>query len=84
MDMASNVQATLFPPTPPEVNGWDIAFVFRPMAGVSGDMYDFYTEGDTLNGVALFDVSGHGIASGLITMIARTVFQRNFMRKDNP
>ena len=48
------------------------------MAGVSGDLYDFYLEDNVLTGVSILDVSGHGIASGLITMLARTIFYRNF------
>jgi len=80
MDMAAHVQRTLLPAAPPLPSGWDIALASRPMARVSGDIYDFYTSGDGLEGVAMFDVSGHGIASGLITMIARSVFHRNFTR----
>lgn len=79
MDMAANVQSTLFPKEPPVTNDWEIAFTFKPKSGVSGDLYDFYFSGNELKGISLFDVSGHGIASGLITMIARSVFHRNFM-----
>jgi sigma-B regulation protein RsbU (phosphoserine phosphatase) len=80
MDLAANVQMSLFPKQPPETRGWDIAFTFRPMSGVSGDIYDFFLMGDRLYGAALFDVSGHGIASGLITMIVKSVLYRNFTR----
>lgn len=80
MEMAVQVQRTLLPGAPPRPRGWDIALAFRPMAGISGDIYDFYTSDDDLEGLAIFDVSGHGIASGLITMIARSVFHRHFTR----
>ncbi|MBN2159815.1 MAG: SpoIIE family protein phosphatase [Spirochaetes bacterium] len=83
MSMAANIQSTLFPKAPPDTGEWDVAYLFRPMSGVSGDLYDFYEENGRLTGIALFDVSGHGIASGLITMIARTVFHRNFMKGTN-
>lgn len=83
MDMAANVQTSMFPKRPPMVPGWDIAFEFRPMSGVSGDFYDFYEDNGQLQGVSLFDVSGHGIASGLITMIARSVIQRNFFSRSD-
>lgn len=76
--MAANVQESMLPDEAPSVDGWDVAFYFRPMAGVSGDIYDFYVEDSTLQGCALFDVSGHGIASGLITVIARSIFRRYF------
>lgn len=78
MKIAANLQMALFPLRAPRVKGWDIAFTFMPKSGVSGDLFDFYSDGEQLRGVILFDVSGHGIASGLITMIARTVIRRHF------
>jgi len=80
MKMAVNVQKTLFPKVAPQVRGWDIAFLFQPMSGISGDVYDFYQEDDSLKGLSLFDVSGHGIASGLITMIAKPIIHRYFTK----
>lgn len=81
MKMAVYVQQSFFPRKAPLVDGWDIAYVFKPMAGVSGDLYDFFTHKNQLNGVALFDVSGHGIASGLVTMLAKSVIDREFNSK---
>lgn len=78
MKMAAFVQQSFFARKPPTVSGWDLSFVFLPMSGVSGDLYDFYTDGDALNGVGLFDVSGHGIASGLVTMLAKNIIFREF------
>ncbi len=52
------------------------------MAGVSGDIYDFYTQGKNLKGVGIFDVSGHGIASGLVTMLVRNIFQQEFLQHE--
>ncbi|HON79491.1 MAG TPA: response regulator [Spirochaetota bacterium] len=78
MKMAANVQKNYFPKTPPVTEEWEAAFVFHPMMGVSGDLFDFYMTGNTLSGVALFDVSGHGIASGLVTMLAKSIIFRNF------
>jgi sigma-B regulation protein RsbU (phosphoserine phosphatase) len=78
MNMATNVQSSLFPKEPPKGLDWDISFIFKPMSGVSGDFYDFYVKDNKLNGLILMDVSGHGVASGLITMIGRTIFHRTF------
>jgi sigma-B regulation protein RsbU (phosphoserine phosphatase) len=80
MDMAVNVQRKFLPGGPPQVDGWEIAYHFRPMSGVSGDFYDFYVNDRRLDGLAMFDVSGHGIASGLITMITKSILYRNFSR----
>jgi PAS domain S-box-containing protein len=78
MNIASNVQSQLFPEEPPVSSDWDIAFEFRPLMGLSGDFYDFYEEGGTLKGLSIFDVSGHGISSGLITLLARSIIARHF------
>lgn len=80
MKMAAFVQRSFFPAQAPRLDGWDIAYEFRPMAGVSGDLYDFYAEGKELLGMSLFDVSGHGIASGLVTMLAKNAVFREFRR----
>jgi|GEM_PF-989987 len=81
MKIASNVQSSLYAKMPPHSEEWDIAFYFRPMAGVSGDMYDFYQDNEgNLLGLSLMDVSGHGIASGLITMIAKSISTRIFTK----
>ena len=80
MEMAANLQASFFPKKAPNTDEWETAFIFKPMAEVSGDFYDFFIVDEKLYGTALFDVSGHGIASGLITMIAKSVLIRNFTR----
>jgi sigma-B regulation protein RsbU (phosphoserine phosphatase) len=48
------------------------------MTEISGDFYDFYQIGDRIDGVGVFDVSGHGISSGLLTLLARSIISRNF------
>ncbi|HNR88944.1 MAG TPA: SpoIIE family protein phosphatase [Spirochaetota bacterium] len=79
MRLAANVQMSVLPGAEPSVEGWEIAFYFRPMSGVSGDFYDFYVRDGRLEGVALFDVSGHGISSALITMLAKSLLYRLFV-----
>lgn len=78
MRMAVNVQKNYLPRKVPFFSEWEIAFEYQPMAGVSGDFYDFYEKEGKLVGISLFDVSGHGIASGLITMIAKSIVFRGF------
>lgn len=83
MRVATRVQQGFFPVTAPRNDEWDTAFTFIPAAGISGDFYDFYTRGSKLDGLVVGDVSGHGIASGLITVLARSVFHRNFYERKN-
>lgn len=80
LELAHDIQASLFPARPPVVNGWDIAFISKPRSGVSGDFYDFYNEGEVLEGLSLFDVSGHGVAPALITILSKPVLFRNFKK----
>ncbi|MCP4129958.1 MAG: SpoIIE family protein phosphatase [bacterium] len=79
MRMAVNVQRKFLPQAVPESDEWDIVYSFKPMAGVSGDFYDFYVREKMFVGVGMFDVSGHGIASGLLTTIAKSIIFRKFM-----
>ncbi len=78
MDMAINVQLNFLPKGPPQSAEWDTAYYYKAMSGISGDFYDFYEIDGTFCGLSLFDVSGHGISSGLITTIARSIIHRHF------
>ncbi len=85
MEMAENVQRSMFPREVPSTLKWDLSYAFKPMAGVSGDLYDFYENNGELIGASLLDVSGHGISSGLITILAKSIVQRNMMSmRDKP
>ena len=78
LKLAANVQNSFFNPSLPYFKNWEVVYKFKPAAGVSGDLYDFFHDGKDLQGVGLFDVSGHGIASGLVTMLAKNVIDRKF------
>lgn len=78
INMAANVQKSFLYDKPPQVKNWDIALEFLPMSRVSGDFYDFYLDDDKLIGFSLFDVSGHGVSSALITMVAKSIIFHNF------
>jgi len=83
MRVATRVQQGFFPSAAPRTAQWDSAFTFLPASGISGDFYDFYTRGEKLEGMVVGDVSGHGIASGLVTVLARSIFHRNFYELKN-
>lgn len=80
MDLASEIQKAIFPRSAPSVSDWDIAVMTKPYGAVSGDFYDFYLEDNSLKGLSLFDVSGHGVAPALITILAKPVIQTQFER----
>ena len=84
MKMAELVQKSLYQSDAPCKNGWKSAFVFKPMSSVSGDLYDFYYDknGDFI-GTGLFDVSGHGVASGLVGILSKYLAEKIFISGKN-
>jgi serine phosphatase RsbU (regulator of sigma subunit) len=82
IELAAFVQESFSKRKLPELKSYDIAYYSKAMAGVSGDMYDFYTDDEILEGAGIFDVSGHGISSGLVTMLVRNIFQQEFHQNE--
>jgi len=80
MDLANEIQCALFPRKVPDTSDWDTAFISKPFGAVTGDFYDFYSSSNCLKGISLFDVSGHGVAPALITILAKHVLYAHFIR----
>lgn len=79
MKMAELVQKSFYCSKSPDTKNWEIAFFFKPMASVSGDVYDFYvSKGREFLGCSLFDVSGHGVASGLVGILSKYLAAQTF------
>lgn len=76
--LASFVQHSFYNKDVSNLHGYEIRYYNKALAGVSGDMYDFYIRENHLRGLSLFDVSGHGISSGLVTMLVRNIIQQEF------
>lgn len=83
LDLASAVQHAFLPATPESLKDWEIALSFRPCFGVSGDFYDFYYRGETLKGLSIYDVSGHGVSSALLTMIVKPAMADTFFKMES-
>ena len=85
MNMAAHLQSTMLPRRMPESPAYDVAVMYLPKSLVSGDFYDFYFDGESLFGAGIFDVSGHGIAPGLLTLMAKSIVSSAFIEmKDEP
>lgn len=76
--LAQIVQQSFFKHNETIYENWAISYCNKPMAGVSGDFLDIYSNGSNLDGIGLFDVSGHGIASGLVTMLVKNIIFQEF------
>ena len=76
--LAQVVQQSFFKHNETIYDDWAISYYNKPMAGVSGDFLDIYSSGSNLDGIGIFDVSGHGIASGLVTMLVKNIIFQEY------
>ena len=63
---ARKIQASIFPRRAPSFPGYDICGRSQPMEIVGGDHFDFISLSDAFLGVAIADVSGHGLPAALL------------------
>lgn len=63
---ARKIQASIFPRRPPTFPGYDICARSQPMEIVGGDHFDFIGLSDIFLGIAIADVSGHGLPAALL------------------
>jgi phosphoserine phosphatase RsbU/P len=62
---ARKIQASILPRRPPHYGEFDIFGRSEPMEGVGGDFYDFIPVTEKILGLAIADVSGHGLPAAL-------------------
>ncbi len=80
ISLASLVQSSFFKHEENIYEDWTIGYYTKAMSGVSGDFIDIYNNNNKLEGIGIFDVSGHGIASGLVTMLVKNIITHEFQR----
>ena len=71
MELAKRIQTALLPDKQ-RIRGFDIATSMIPAKEVGGDYYDVIETPEGDKWVTIGDVSGHGVDSGLIMMMAQT------------
>ncbi len=80
IELASFVQQSFLKIDLNNINHWDVKYYSKPMAGVSGDLYIAFISNNKLDGFGIFDISGHGIASGLVTMLVKNIIEQEFYK----
>jgi len=83
MELAKRIQTALLPDEE-KISGFEVAAEMVPAKEVGGDYYDIIetTKGDKW--VTIGDVSGHGVDSGLIMMMAQTSMLSMVNNSTNP
>ncbi|HET9552047.1 MAG TPA: SpoIIE family protein phosphatase [Anaeromyxobacteraceae bacterium] len=71
MELATRIQTALLP-RGQRAAGYEVAARMRPAAEVGGDYYDIIHTPGGRSWVAVGDVSGHGVESGLVMMMTQT------------
>ena len=76
LEIATEIQASIFPAHPPEVEGLEIEARSVPAKEVGGDYYDFFKDpsGDR-TGFVIADASGKGLPGTLYMTRSRSVFR---------
>jgi phosphoserine phosphatase RsbU/P len=68
LEAAAKIQKTFLPSAAPRIPGTEFAWCYRPCDELAGDGLNIVPLGDGTVGVYILDVSGHGVASALLSV----------------
>jgi len=80
LEYAREIQLSMLPRQAPKVDWLDVAALSLPATEVGGDYYDYFDLGTDRLAVVVGDVTGHGVASGLVLSGIRSSL--NLLRDD--
>jgi len=72
LETARGIQASILPDLPPQLNRVKMSHMYLPATEVGGDFYDVLGLEDGRIAVAVGDVAGHGVSSGLVMSMAKS------------
>jgi len=81
LQVARRIQRSLLPGVRPARPGYDFGALMQPMSAVGGDFYDFVEFPDGRVGIAVGDVSDHGVPAALFMSMTVTLL-RTAARRD--
>lgn len=71
IEIAATIQRNLLPKEGPSYRGVSFSAHFEPTASIGGDYYDVFNLDKTRLAVAIGDVSGHGLSTGLVMAMVK-------------
>lgn len=80
IEYARKIQLSMLPQLPPDIGWVELAAASLPATEVGGDYYDYFRLSPTQLALVIGDVSGHGLASGLLLSGVRSCLY--LMEKD--
>ncbi len=84
LDHARIIQLGLLPQDLPGAKEFSAAAKYIPADAVGGDYYDVFKISDTVYGIVVADVSGHGISSALIMSMVKVLLKTHATSQRSP
>lgn len=75
LELSQIVQRALLPQRIPNIAGVELAAFSRPSEIIGGDYFDFFQYRDGAHGLVIADVSGHGVAAGMLMSSLQTALR---------
>jgi serine phosphatase RsbU (regulator of sigma subunit) len=79
LEDARQIQQSLLPESPPQVEGFEIAGTSLPAKEVSGDFYNYLSLGDRV-GIVLADVTGKSVKAAMVAALADGMLSEEIKR----
>jgi len=84
LETAREVQSKLLPRSSPNLSGYDIAGICIPTDEIGGDYFDYIPLSHNRLGLAVADVSGHGIPAAMVMTAFRALLRTKARGKSRP
>jgi sigma-B regulation protein RsbU (phosphoserine phosphatase) len=81
---ARQLQSALLSRQPPPIRGMEVALASRPAHAITGDIYDFFVQGDDYAAVLFGDVSGKSAAAALYGAMVMGLLRTIAPRRQSP
>ncbi len=82
LEEARNLQLSMLPKELPQLPHLDIAVYMKTATEVGGDYYDFHVHIDGTLTIVLGDATGHGMMSGMMVSIMKSLFMSDRTNKE--
>lgn len=84
LEAARTIQESILPRARPHLPGYDFGMLVEPMASVGGDFFDFIPLGDDRLGIAVGDVTDHGISAAIFMALTYSLLRAEASRARSP
>jgi len=84
LDVARSIQRSILPHTRPRLSGFDFGMLIEPVSSVGGDLFDFIALKGNRLGIAIGDVSGHGVPSAIFMALTYSLLRAEASRGKVP